>query len=108
MIVCNHVSFVDALVVMAACPRPIRFVMDHQIFNWLILSFVFRPGAPFPLPRPRTIRYCWKEHSTRYPPPRWPAASWLQSSPKAKSRRMANFVRSVRGSAAFLNAMRCR
>ena len=42
LIVCNHVSFVDALVVMAACPRPIRFIMDHQIFRWPVLNFVFR------------------------------------------------------------------
>ena len=26
IIVCNHVSFVDALIISAACPRPIRFV----------------------------------------------------------------------------------
>ena len=33
LIVCNHVSFVDALVIAAACRRPIRFVMDHRIFR---------------------------------------------------------------------------
>jgi hypothetical protein len=40
VLVCNHVSFVDALVIMAASPRPIRFVMDHRIFRtpcWLRL-----------------------------------------------------------------------
>ena len=42
LIICNHVSFVDALVIAAACPRPIRFVMDHRIFKLPILSFVFR------------------------------------------------------------------
>jgi len=49
LIVCNHVSFVDALVVMAACPRPIRFVMDHRIFKWPILSFVFREARAIPI-----------------------------------------------------------
>ena len=42
VLVCNHVSFVDALVIAAACRRPIRFVMDHRVFHWPLLSFVFR------------------------------------------------------------------
>jgi 1-acyl-sn-glycerol-3-phosphate acyltransferase len=33
LIVCNHVSFVDALVISAACRRPIRFIMDDAIFR---------------------------------------------------------------------------
>jgi hypothetical protein len=33
VLVCNHVSFVDALVIMAASPRPIRFVMYHGFFK---------------------------------------------------------------------------
>jgi 1-acyl-sn-glycerol-3-phosphate acyltransferase len=49
LIVCNHVSFVDALVIAAACPRPIRFVMDHNIFKMPIISFVFRTGRAIPI-----------------------------------------------------------
>lgn len=49
VIVCNHVSFVDALVIAAACPRPIRFVMDHQIFKIPVLNFVFREGRAIPI-----------------------------------------------------------
>ncbi|MBE7423273.1 MAG: MFS transporter [Zoogloeaceae bacterium] len=49
VIVCNHVSFVDALVIMAASPRPIRFVMDHQIFKIPVLNFVFREGRAIPI-----------------------------------------------------------
>ncbi|MDX2217833.1 MAG: MFS transporter [Burkholderiales bacterium] len=49
VIVCNHVSFVDALVITAACPRPIRFVMDHQIFKIPVLSFIFRTGKAIPI-----------------------------------------------------------
>ncbi len=49
VIVCNHVSFVDALVIAAACRRPIRFVMDHRIFKLPILSFVFRTSRAIPI-----------------------------------------------------------
>ena len=49
VIVCNHVSFVDALVIAAACPRPIRFVMDHHIFKLPLISFVFRTGRAIPI-----------------------------------------------------------
>jgi hypothetical protein len=49
VIVCNHVSFVDALVIAAACRRPVRFVMDHNIFRIPVLSFVFRTGRAIPI-----------------------------------------------------------
>jgi 1-acyl-sn-glycerol-3-phosphate acyltransferase len=49
VIVCNHVSFVDALVITAACRRPIRFVMDHRIFRTPVLSFVFRTNRCIPI-----------------------------------------------------------
>lgn len=49
VIVANHVSFVDALIIMAACRRPVRFVMDHRIFRWPILSFVFRTSRAIPI-----------------------------------------------------------
>ena len=49
VLVCNHVSFVDPLVIMAASPRPIRFVMDHRIFKTPVISFVFRTGKAIPI-----------------------------------------------------------
>ena len=49
VIVCNHVSFVDALVIAAACRRPVRFVMDHRIFAMPILNFVFRTSRTIPI-----------------------------------------------------------
>jgi 1-acyl-sn-glycerol-3-phosphate acyltransferase len=49
VLVCNHVSFVDALVIMAGCRRPIRFVMDHHVFRWPVLSFVFRTSRAIPI-----------------------------------------------------------
>ena len=49
VVVCNHVSFVDALVIAAGCQRPIRFVMDHNIFKIPILNFVFRTAKAIPI-----------------------------------------------------------
>ena len=49
LLTCNHVSFVDALIITAACPRPIRFVMDHRIFRIPVMSFVFRTGRAIPI-----------------------------------------------------------
>jgi hypothetical protein len=49
VVVCNHVSFVDAVVILAACRRPIRFVMDHNIFRIPVLSFIFRTGGAIPI-----------------------------------------------------------
>jgi 1-acyl-sn-glycerol-3-phosphate acyltransferase len=49
VIVCNHPSLVDALVVGAACRRPVRFVMDHQIFKMPLLNFIFRTSRAIPI-----------------------------------------------------------
>ncbi|HRE16764.1 MAG TPA: MFS transporter [Rhodocyclaceae bacterium] len=49
IIVCNHVSFVDALIITAACRRPIRFIMDHKIFKAPLMSFFFRQSRAIPI-----------------------------------------------------------
>jgi hypothetical protein len=49
VLVCNHVSYVDALVITAACRRPIRWVMDYRIFRLPFLSFFFRTAGAIPI-----------------------------------------------------------
>jgi 1-acyl-sn-glycerol-3-phosphate acyltransferase len=49
VLVCNHVSYVDAIVIMAASPRPIRFVMGHRIFRIPFLSWIFRTAKAIPI-----------------------------------------------------------
>jgi len=49
VIVCNHVSYVDAVVIAACVRRPIRFVMDHRIFRVPVLSFIFRAMRTIPI-----------------------------------------------------------
>jgi 1-acyl-sn-glycerol-3-phosphate acyltransferase len=49
VLVCNHVSFVDAVVIMAESPRPIRFVMDHRIFRSPLAGWLFRHIKAIPI-----------------------------------------------------------
>jgi len=49
IVVCNHVSYVDAVVIAACVRRPIRFVMDHRIFRVPVLSFIFRTMRTIPI-----------------------------------------------------------
>ena len=49
VVVCNHVSYMDALIVIGCCRRPVRFVMDHQIFKIPGLNFIFRTAGTIPI-----------------------------------------------------------
>ncbi|MGO4390288.1 MFS transporter [Variovorax sp. M-6] len=49
VLVCNHVSFIDAVLLMAASPRPIRFIMDHRIFSVPVLGWLFRLAKAIPI-----------------------------------------------------------
>lgn len=49
LLVSNHVSFADAVVLTAAIPRPVRFVMDHAIFQVPVLSWLFRSAKAIPI-----------------------------------------------------------
>lgn len=49
LLICNHVGFADALVISAACPRPIRFIMESSIFRIPVLSQIFRGMKAIPV-----------------------------------------------------------
>ena len=49
VLACNHVSFVDAVLLMAASPRPIYFLMDHRIFRVPVLGWLFRLAKAIPV-----------------------------------------------------------
>ena len=59
ILACNHVSFVDAVLLMAASPRPIYFVMDHRIFRVPVLGWLFRLAKAIPIAP-------YKEHPATY------------------------------------------
>jgi hypothetical protein len=43
------VSFIDAVLLMAASPRPIRFIMDHRIFAVPVLGWLFKLVKSIPI-----------------------------------------------------------
>jgi len=49
LLVCNHVSFIDPLLLMANLRRPVRFVMYYRIYNIPLLRFVFRTARAIPI-----------------------------------------------------------
>jgi 1-acyl-sn-glycerol-3-phosphate acyltransferase len=49
VVVCNHISFMDALVLGGSIRRPVRFVMYYKIFQNLFLGFLFRNAKAIPI-----------------------------------------------------------
>jgi len=49
VLACNHVSFVDAVILGGSVRRPVRFVMYHTIFKIPVLSFIFRTARAIPI-----------------------------------------------------------
>ncbi|HUD97734.1 MAG TPA: MFS transporter [Woeseiaceae bacterium] len=49
LIVCNHVSYVDALILGGTVRRPVRFVMYYRIFEIPLLRFLFSSAKAIPI-----------------------------------------------------------
>jgi 1-acyl-sn-glycerol-3-phosphate acyltransferase len=49
LLVCNHVSYMDALIVAGSVRRPSRFVMYYKIFNIPVMRFIFRTAKAIPI-----------------------------------------------------------
>jgi 1-acyl-sn-glycerol-3-phosphate acyltransferase len=49
LLVCNHVSYADALILMAACPRPVRFVMEYDIYRLPVVKQLCRAAGVIPI-----------------------------------------------------------
>ena len=49
LLVCNHVSYMDALILAASIPRPVRFVMYWKIFDIPVLRWIFRTARAIPI-----------------------------------------------------------
>ncbi|MHC0045016.1 MFS transporter [Vibrio campbellii] len=60
LIVANHVSYVDALILMGTSTRPVRFVMDKSISELPVLKHVFRHAGVIPICSPRKCAETYK------------------------------------------------
>ena len=49
LLVCNHVSYMDALILAASIPRPVRFVMYYRIFNIPVMRWIFKTAKAIPI-----------------------------------------------------------
>lgn len=49
ILVCNHVNFVDALIIAGCIKRPVRFVTYYKIFNIPLLRFIFKTAKAIPI-----------------------------------------------------------
>jgi 1-acyl-sn-glycerol-3-phosphate acyltransferase len=49
VLVCNHVSYMDALLIIGACRRPVRFVIYEPIYRMFLLHFVFKAARAIPI-----------------------------------------------------------
>jgi len=49
VLACNHVSYVDALVIAGCIRRPVRFVMYYKIFQIPLVSFIFKTAGAIPI-----------------------------------------------------------
>ncbi|MGE3974655.1 MAG: MFS transporter [Bdellovibrionales bacterium] len=49
VLVCNHVSFVDWLVIAGGIQRPVRFVMDHSYAKAPFIKYLFRHAKVIPI-----------------------------------------------------------
>lgn len=60
LVVANHVSYVDALILMGTSTRPVRFVMDKSISELPVLKYVFRHAGVIPICSPRKCAETYK------------------------------------------------
>ena len=58
LLVANHISYTDALLLGAFAPRPMRFVMDHRMFRSPLLGPFFRFVRAIPIAPAREDRAC--------------------------------------------------
>ncbi len=49
LLCCNHVSFVDPLILGGYIRRPVRFVMYYKIFNIPVLNWIFKAAKAIPI-----------------------------------------------------------
>ncbi|SEH05060.1 MFS transporter [Candidatus Venteria ishoeyi] len=64
VLVCNHVSFFDPLLIAGSIRRPVRFVMYYKIYQIPGLNFIFRTAGAIPIAsnkeNPEIFKQAWE------------------------------------------------
>lgn len=49
LLICNHISFVDPVILGAIVDRPVRFVMHHKIYDLPVAHYLFKQAKAIPI-----------------------------------------------------------
>ncbi|MCW8870025.1 MAG: 1-acyl-sn-glycerol-3-phosphate acyltransferase, partial [Proteobacteria bacterium] len=49
ILACNHISFMDPVIISARSPRPVRYVMHNRIYHLPIIHWIFRLARCIPI-----------------------------------------------------------
>lgn len=64
ILICNHVSYVDGLIIAAGCRRPVRFIIDTHIYNAPVVNYFMRWNRAIPiLPTRESVTHALEEIS---------------------------------------------
>lgn len=56
LLIANHVSYVDGVMIQAACKRPVRFMIDQYIYNAPVVNYFMRYNRAIPiLPKKESV-----------------------------------------------------
>jgi rhomboid family GlyGly-CTERM serine protease len=65
VLVCNHVTYVDWLIIASACRRPVHFVMHAAIYRMPLLHWILRLAKAIPIEsgrkNPAALRHAFEE-----------------------------------------------
>lgn len=64
ILICNHVSYVDGLIIAAGCNRPVRFIIDTHIYNVPVVHYFMKWNRAIPiLPTRESVTHALEEIS---------------------------------------------
>jgi hypothetical protein len=68
VVVCNHVSYMDPILLSASIRRPMRFVMYYKIFQLPLLRFLFQQAKAIPIASANEDEQLMNERSRKWMP----------------------------------------
>lgn len=64
LLVCNHISYMDPVILAGSIRRPVRFLMDHEIYAIPVLNWFFRQAGAIPVCSPKQNRTIYRSAIT--------------------------------------------